>query len=189
MYTFSSMKYAAVLLPALAIGMPIASASEKNCECPPEDQRTTAKMGSERTDHNADKSKVSREKLFSDEYGGQTLSNQAKPSQRNHPAYVDRTPVRGYYANKLVGAKIMNRNNNEAIGEVTNLVMDESGQIVAAIVSVDRVMGIGERDVAIAWDEIEREADGDDVTLTVYMTQKGLDDTPRYSSGRNISRK
>lgn len=189
MYTFNSMKYAAALLPALAIGVPMANASEKDCECPPEDERTASAMVPERQDHDAGNSELSgNDRPSNNFYDGQTASNQTEASKRNHPAYIDKTPERGYHSDKLVGAEVKNRNNNESIGEVTNLVLDESGQIVAAIVSVGGVMGIGERDVAISWDQIERKADGDDVTLTVDMTENSLKDAPKYSSDRNISR-
>lgn len=190
MYTRHSMKYAAVLLPALAIGMPMANANEKDCECPPEQQRSTTAVGSERQDHDADNNERSgNDRVSNNFYNGQDPSTQTGASERNHPAYIDKTPQRGYHSDKLVGAEVKNRNNNESIGEVTNLVLDESGQIVAAIVSVGGVMGIGERDVAISWDQIERKADGDDVTLTVDMTEKSLKDAPKYSSDRNNARK
>jgi sporulation protein YlmC with PRC-barrel domain len=99
-----------------------------------------------------------------------------------HHHYLETLPVRGYHSGSLVGHDLKSRTNNETIGTVRNLLLDENGQVVAVVVGVGGLMGLGQRDVAIAWDQVERSFDGDEVTLWVNMTEEHLNDAPNYSS-------
>ncbi|MCA1778321.1 MAG: PRC-barrel domain-containing protein [Xanthomonadaceae bacterium] len=154
MNTLSSLKYSAVLLPVLALGMPIADAQTGNPGNQSAEQRTMA----------SDKSKA--------------LST----TQRG---YLDAMPARGFHSDNLVGKEVTNRRNNETVGEVSNLVLDEDGQVVAVILSIGGLLGMGERDVAIEWDQINRRIEGDEVKLSVDLTEESLDDAPKYKSERS----
>jgi sporulation protein YlmC with PRC-barrel domain len=57
-------------------------------------------------------------------------------------------------ASKLEGLDIYNQN-NEKIGDISELLVDSSGKIQAVIVGVGGFLGIGERDVAIPFDQIK----------------------------------
>ena len=152
MNTVNSLKCAAVLLPVLALGMPIAYAVDP---------------------------------------GNQSAGQQALSSDRSGAhetikhGYLETLPARGYHSDKIVGKDVKNRRNNDTVGKISNLVLDEDGQVVAVIVSVGGVMGIGDRDVAIEWDQIERKVDGDDITLTVDLTEDALENAPEYSGKRS----
>ncbi|MDZ7767912.1 MAG: PRC-barrel domain-containing protein [Woeseiaceae bacterium] len=58
--------------------------------------------------------------------------------------------------------------------------IDKDGQIAAVIVSLGGVMGIGEKDLAIAWDQIERKVDGDEITLSVDLSEASLSEAPSF---------
>lgn len=45
--------------------------------------------------------------------------------------------------------------NNESIGDVNDVLMDRGGQAVAVIVGVGGFLGIGEKDVAVSFHELE----------------------------------
>lgn len=192
MNTFNSMKYAAVLLPALALGVPMANAADEDCDCPCDTKQTTAAMGSDRDHRNSDRivsttqqdrastesDKWNANKSDDDEWNtDKTVSSATAKSE-----YLESAPERGFHSDSLVGRDVMNRNDDETVGEITNLVLDENGQVVAAIISVGGLMGLGERDVAIAWDQIEREDDGDETKLFINLSESSLKDAPKYSN-------
>ncbi len=54
----------------------------------------------------------------------------------------------------LMGARVVGAG-NENIGEVDDLLLDRNGQVVAIVVGVGGFLGIGEKDVAIANDQLE----------------------------------
>ncbi|WP_279483860.1 PRC-barrel domain-containing protein [Aureimonas sp. SK2] len=54
----------------------------------------------------------------------------------------------------LMGARVMGANDAD-IGEVDDLLLDRNGQVMAVVVGVGGFLGIGEKDVAIANDQLE----------------------------------
>lgn len=56
-------------------------------------------------------------------------------------------------ASNLEGLNVYN-NNNENIGEINELIIGQDGQIQAVVVGVGGFLGIGERDVAIPFDQV-----------------------------------
>lgn len=176
MNKLSSIKCAAVLLPVLAMGMPMANASEEKCECPCGPERTTAAFGSDREYERAEQHTSAGRTSMHD---ASSPSSDANDSPYN--SYLGAMPDRGYHSDRLVGHDVMNRRNNKSIGTVSNLLLDEHGQVVALIVGVGGIMGMGQRDLAIAWDQVERKLDGDDITLSVDLTETSLKDAPKYA--------
>lgn len=89
-----------------------------------------------------------------------------------------------HHASDLIGQTVTNRTNDEDLGNVDDLVIDRDGQIIAVVVGVGGTLGIGERDVAIAWDQIEFSDDGDgsDVKMTVDMDESSLESAPEYAA-------
>ena len=114
-----------------------------------------------------------------EEPAADSARSDAAETSRHH--YLETMPVRGYHSGSLVGHDLKSRTNNETIGTVSNLLLDETGQVVAIVVGVGGLMGLGERDVAIAWDQVERSFDGDEVTLWVNQTEEHLKNAPDYS--------
>lgn len=42
-------------------------------------------------------------------------------------------------------------------------------------------MGLGQKELAIAWDQIERKIDGEDITLSVDFSDISLVDAPKFA--------
>jgi len=57
-------------------------------------------------------------------------------------------------ASKLDGLDVYN-NNNEKIGDISEMLLDESGKIQAVVVGVGGFLGMGEHDVAIPFDQVK----------------------------------
>jgi sporulation protein YlmC with PRC-barrel domain len=57
-------------------------------------------------------------------------------------------------ASKLEGLNVYNQN-NEKIGDISELIVDSSGKIQAVVIGVGGFLGMGERDVAVPMDQIK----------------------------------
>jgi sporulation protein YlmC with PRC-barrel domain len=64
--------------------------------------------------------------------------------------FLDAQSADQWLATKLIGASVID-NANTSIGSVNDLVLDSSGNVVAAVIGVGGFLGIGEKNVAIAF--------------------------------------
>jgi sporulation protein YlmC with PRC-barrel domain len=81
----------------------------------------------------------------------------ATPSDRANTAQAAASPSSfsgGWRASKVVGLSVYN-NNNESIGSINDLLMDKSGEVKAAVLSVGGFLGVGSRLVAIPFDKVK----------------------------------
>ena len=82
---------------------------------------------------------------------------------------------------KLIGALVRNPA-GETIGDVNEILVDNTGKIAAVVVGVGGFLGLGEREVALAFESIRltRDKDGKDV-LTVNATKDALKTAPAWT--------
>jgi sporulation protein YlmC with PRC-barrel domain len=59
-----------------------------------------------------------------------------------------------WQASQLEGLAVYN-NNNERIGEINEMLVDNSGKIQAVVIGVGGFLGIGERDVAVPFEQVK----------------------------------
>ena len=64
---------------------------------------------------------------------------------------------------------------NQSIGEVSDLVLEKDGKTRAGIVDVGGFLGVGEKKIAIPFDQIQVTKEGDQPQLTVAMTREELE--------------
>jgi sporulation protein YlmC with PRC-barrel domain len=89
-----------------------------------------------------------------------------------------------WLASKLIGESVVN-SQNEKIGDINDLVTDSQGRIVAALIGVGGFLGIGEKDVAVPFENLKlvRDADdNDDVTVVLNTNKETLASTPDYKT-------
>ena len=68
---------------------------------------------------------------------------------------------------------------DEAIGEVRDVIVDrESGQVIAAIIGVGGLLGIGEKQIAVPWDQLTINSDAQEVTTE--LTKQEAEAAPEY---------
>ncbi len=99
------------------------------------------------------------------------------------PAYMTEQSETQVSANTYIGQSVYNAA-DESIGNITDLIFERDGGVVAAIVGVGGFLGIGEKDVAVPFEKITvtREADGDDIKLTTMETAETLTGAPEYKT-------
>ena len=74
--------------------------------------------------------------------------------------------------------------NDEDIGEIDQLVISEDGQIQKVVLDIGGFLGIGEKPVAMTFDELQiiREEDGSDLRIYVGATKEQLEAQPTYEA-------
>ncbi len=88
-------------------------------------------------------------------------------------------------ANALLNQSVRN-SANESIGDINDLRIDTSGKIVSVIVGVGGFLGIGEKDVALPFNEFSfgRDAKGN-VVVTGKVTKESLQSAPEWKTPDN----
>ena len=76
------------------------------------------------------------------------------PAQMGGGNWMTQEQPGQWRASKLEGLDVYNQN-NEKIGDISEMLVDSSGKIQAVVVGVGGFLGMGERDVAIPFDQIK----------------------------------
>lgn len=84
---------------------------------------------------------------------------------------------RRHRASKIIGADVHNRQ-NEAIGEIEDIVLDRNGNVAYAVVSTGGFLGIGDRQHAVPWKSLQPRANEDGFMLD--MDRKRLQAAPGF---------
>ncbi|WP_306115557.1 MULTISPECIES: PRC-barrel domain-containing protein [unclassified Roseovarius] len=84
-------------------------------------------------------------------------------------------------ADELTGARVYGPG-DEDIGEISELLVAESGKLDRAVIDVGGFLGIGERPVAVTFEELQimRESDGGELRVYIDSTQEALEQQPEY---------
>lgn len=85
-------------------------------------------------------------------------------------------------ANTFIGQSVYT-SSDDSIGEINDLIIEEKGGIVAAVIGVGGFLGIGEKDVAVPMSKITVTRDADDANelrLTTMETAETLKAAPEF---------
>lgn len=81
--------------------------------------------------------------------------------------------------NKLIGADVKS-SANEKIGDVTEVLVSTDGKVNAIIVSVGGFLGMGDRRVALPWEQLRFSSEGNDLVVMATATKESLKEMPEY---------
>ena len=72
--------------------------------------------------------------------------------------------------------------NDETVGEIGALVMGDNGEVGQVVINVGGFLGIGEKPVAVTWDELQimKKAEGDDFRIYIDSSKEALKAQPEY---------
>jgi sporulation protein YlmC with PRC-barrel domain len=86
-------------------------------------------------------------------------------------------------ANDYIGKAIYNGENN-SIGDVNDIIIEQNGGIAAVVVGVGGFLGIGEKNVALPMSKVtmSRDAENQDVRLTTTETAEALKSAPEFQT-------
>ncbi len=102
------------------------------------------------------------------------------------PAGMPTSALGAISVSDLMSLKIRN-GANETIGDIKDIVMSSEGKIQDVIVGVGGFLGMGERYVAIAWDQLRIARSGDNtVAAHINSTMEQLKAMPAFKHDRNV---
>lgn len=81
--------------------------------------------------------------------------------------------------NKLIGADVKGPD-NEKIGDVSEVLVSTEGKVNAIIVSVGGFLGVGDRQVALPWEQLRFSSEGNDLIVMSSATKDALKAMPEY---------
>ncbi|WP_386684072.1 PRC-barrel domain-containing protein [Loktanella sp. R86503] len=89
-------------------------------------------------------------------------------------------------AEELTGLNVYGPNEEE-VGAIGDLVIAEDGTVTDVIVDVGGFLGLGQKPVSIAYDDVQlmKQNEGDDMRAYVSMTQEQLEELPEYEAPMN----
>lgn len=88
-------------------------------------------------------------------------------------------------ATEIIGRQVYSSSSNDAehIGDVNNLVIGEDGGVAAVIIGVGGFLGIGEKNVAVNYDELEWvTAEDDSERYVLNTTKEALETAPAFET-------
>ena len=99
----------------------------------------------------------------------------ATTDQANHATFVSTQTPEQWLASKFRGTDVIGAN-DEKIGDVSDILFDKDGKIIAYVVGVGGFLGIGSKDVAIAPAsfQVVPGRDASDYRLRLSMTRDAL---------------
>ena len=100
--------------------------------------------------------------------------------------FLAEQPSGTLHASELMGADVRSMaSDDEKIGSIDNFLLDENGQIIALVVSMGGLMGMGEKVVAIDWDGVVLSHEDDDYVVRINADQDTLEEADDYEHDVN----
>jgi hypothetical protein len=101
--------------------------------------------------------------------------------EREGYAEVEMAEFQQLTADMLEGSYVYGVN-DETVGEIDALILDDNGQVSEVVVNVGGFLGLGEKPVAVSFDELQilRNQTGDDLRVYIDATEEGLEAKPEY---------
>jgi sporulation protein YlmC with PRC-barrel domain len=85
-----------------------------------------------------------------------TFAQDTKPAMApaTHSTVAPATMVQGWRASKLIGVDVYN-GQNEKVGDINEVLLDQSGKVTGFVIGVGGFLGMGEHDVLLAFDQVK----------------------------------
>jgi len=176
---FKKLALCALILPVSAFSASAVLAETKKLDPGAESQSVQT------TDY--DSSKDKRDNATGTDRDTGMLNKPSDPNRNvsgmpNNASYLTATPNDAVHVENVIGSKLHIQSGNEEVGTINDLIIDESGQVVAVLVNVGGFLGMGQHPIAISWDSVERtlNEDRDAYLFSVNATEETLRSAPAY---------
>jgi PRC-barrel domain len=107
-----------------------------------------------------------------------------KPSESAaaSPKFLSKQENTDMLASSLIGQAVVN-SQDETIGGINDLVTDESGKVIAVLVGTGGFLGLGEKDVALGFEDLRFSRDeNNNIKVIANVTQDTLASAPDYET-------
>jgi hypothetical protein len=90
------------------------------------------------------------------------------------------TSASDWRASKLIGSAVFNQQ-NERIGDINELLLDNSGKVAQVVIGVGGFLGMGEHEVAVPFTDLRMAMDGSTMKVSSNFTKQSLQAMPRWT--------
>ena len=98
------------------------------------------------------------------------------------PQFLSKQASDDWLASNLIGQSVYNAQ-DEMVGDVNDLVTDHSGKIVAVLVGSGGFLGLGEKDVALRFEDLRlAREDNDSIKIVADVSKETLAAAPDYET-------
>ncbi|MCL7945376.1 PRC-barrel domain-containing protein [Marinobacter sp. ATCH36] len=163
-----SFAFYALMTPAIALGSSAALAQQSTGSQVEQDQTGVQK------NQNDMKSTTSTSQT------GQSGMKKDQSGMQNK-GYMGSAPANGIHASNLIGAEV-STTGDEEVGPVNDLIIDQDGKVVGIVISVGGFLGMGEKEVAIGWDDVQKSGNADEMELRIDQTREELQSAPEFET-------
>jgi len=111
---------------------------------------------------------------------------QETPAPKNNPAAATGEEKTTNYSGQISVSDLLNENvvndGNEKVGDINDVLLDSKGKVAAVIVGVGGFLGMGEKDVALTFDQLSFATDNNDpLVVKTNATKESLQAAPQYT--------
>jgi hypothetical protein len=107
--------------------------------------------------------------------------SETMPNAQGSHQFVTTQAADQWLASKFKGTDVMGAN-NEKIGDVTDVLFDQNGRILAYVIGVGGFLGIGQKDVALAPNAFRVTNDRNEMKLMLAMSKDELKNAPEFKA-------
>ncbi|KKN47501.1 hypothetical protein LCGC14_0662280 [marine sediment metagenome] len=168
-----SLAFYALITPAIAMSSSAVFAQQST------DQKMTKEKRSMQGEQDTMKSNTKT--MQGENKTAQSEKKMGGQSAMQNKAFMDAAPANGMHASNLIGADIKTSGDDD-VGSVSDLVIDQDGQVVAVVVGVGGFLGMVEKNVAIAWDNVKKSNTSDKQELRIDATREELQSAPAFET-------
>jgi hypothetical protein len=98
------------------------------------------------------------------------------------PQFLSKQASDDWLASNLIGQSVYNAQ-DEIVGDINDLVTDQSGKIVAVLVGSGGFLGLGEKDIALRFEDLKLARDeNDSVKIVANLSKETLAAAPDYET-------
>jgi hypothetical protein len=110
----------------------------------------------------------------------QSADGSSAAAAPDHSPFLVKQKTSDLLIGNLIGETVVTPN-NESIGEITDLITNEHGKVVAVLIGAGGFLGIGQKNVAIRFQDIKVSRDeNNDLTVTANVTKEMIAQAPDY---------
>lgn len=118
--------------------------------------------------------------------GTDTSADSPAQSGNTASAIVDRQGQDQALAGNLIGTPVRTSagQDGQEIGQVNDLVLGSDNRIEAVVIGVGGFLGVGEKNVAVKWEELEKSQAGGEMVFVSKLTREQLEQAQDFTTKR-----
>ncbi|QIB34444.1 PRC-barrel domain-containing protein [Ancylobacter pratisalsi] len=97
------------------------------------------------------------------------------------PKFVSAQSSGQWLGSELIGTEVVT-STDENLGEISDLVMERDGSVIAAVIDVGGFLGIGAKPVAVSFESLTPTPTDDGQKIVVAMTKEELNAAPEFKT-------